>query len=98
MSLDSYESIFSGEAVTECPFWKELWMEHGRFVCAGSGVLAIQILDSKSRSGLRQLICDGGRTLHALVSTWEQHGLHPPSAPRTADPHRGLRTDLHGIR
>lgn len=76
MDLQAYESALR-EAVTRMPFLKELWMEHGRFVCAGSGVLVLRILDSKSRPGLRQMICDGGRTLHALVSTWEQHGLHP---------------------
>ena len=75
MDLQAYESALR-EAVTRMPFLSELWMEHGRFVCAGSGVLVIRILDSKSRPGLRQLICDGGRTRHALVSTWEQHGLH----------------------
>ncbi|MEI9864214.1 MAG: hypothetical protein WDN00_06610 [Limisphaerales bacterium] len=29
----------------------------------------------KERCGLRQLICDGGRTLNALTSLWEQHAL-----------------------
>ncbi|MBL9172753.1 MAG: hypothetical protein JNL10_04395 [Verrucomicrobiales bacterium] len=83
MDLRAYELALR-EAVTRMPFLKELWMEHGRFVCAGSGVLVIRILDSKSRAGLRQLICDGGRTLHALVSTWEQHGLHPLQPRRGA--------------
>jgi diaminopimelate decarboxylase len=42
---------------------------------AGSGVLIVKILDVKERRGLRQLICDGGRTLNALTSLWEQHRL-----------------------
>lgn len=56
---------------------RELWLENGRFLLAGSGVLVIQVLDTKSRQGIRQLICDGGRTLNALVSTWEDHELLP---------------------
>ncbi|MSU34114.1 MAG: hypothetical protein EXS36_03200 [Pedosphaera sp.] len=56
---------------------RELWLENGRFLLAGSGVLVIQVLDAKCRQGIRQLICDGGRTLNALVSTWEDHELLP---------------------
>jgi diaminopimelate decarboxylase len=54
---------------------REIWLENGRFVSAGSGVLVVKILDVKERRGLRQLICDGGRTLNALTSLWEQHAL-----------------------
>ena len=54
---------------------RELWMENGRFLLARSGVLVTRILDVKRRLGARQLICYGGRTLNALVSLWEQHGL-----------------------
>jgi diaminopimelate decarboxylase len=59
------------------PGLKEVWLENGRFVLARSGVLVVQILDVKERRGLRQLICDGGRTMNALVSSWEQHDLFP---------------------
>jgi diaminopimelate decarboxylase len=59
------------------PSIETLWLENGRFVSAGAGVLVVRILDVKERRGLRQLICDGGRTLNALVSTWEQHELLP---------------------
>ena len=38
-------------------------------------MLAVKILDVKERRGWRQLICDGGRTLNALTSLWEQHAL-----------------------
>jgi len=55
------------------PGLEELWLENGRFLLASSGVLVIRILDLKERRGLRQLICDGGRTMNALISTWEQH-------------------------
>jgi diaminopimelate decarboxylase len=63
---------------------REIWLENGRFVSAGSGALVVKILDVKERRGLRQLICDGGRTLHALVSNWEQHELI--SLPRRSGP------------
>jgi diaminopimelate decarboxylase len=54
---------------------RELWLENGRFVSARAGVLVVTVLDVKERAGLRQLICDGGRTMNALVSNWEEHGL-----------------------
>ncbi|MCW5557862.1 MAG: hypothetical protein KIT22_08525 [Verrucomicrobiae bacterium] len=74
------------------PFVRELWMEHGRYVCAGGGVLALRILEARHRDGARQWICDGGRTLHALVSTWEQHALI------ALEPRGGRRvmTSVHG--
>jgi diaminopimelate decarboxylase len=57
------------------PGLREIWLENGRFISAGSGALAVKILDVKERRGLRQLICDGGRTMQALMSVWEQHAL-----------------------
>jgi diaminopimelate decarboxylase len=57
------------------PGLREIWLENGRFVSAGSGVLVVKILEVKARRGLRQLICDGGRTLNALTSLWEQHRI-----------------------
>jgi diaminopimelate decarboxylase len=57
------------------PGLREIWLENGRFASAGGGVLVMTILDVKERRGLRQLICDGGRTLNALTSLWEQHAL-----------------------
>ena len=57
------------------PGLREIWLENGRFVSAGSGILVVKILDVKERRGLRQLICDGGRTMNALTSIWEQHAL-----------------------
>lgn len=57
------------------PNLREIWLENGRFVSAGSGVLVVKVLDVKERRGVRQLICDGGRTMNALVSNWEQHEL-----------------------
>jgi diaminopimelate decarboxylase len=57
------------------PGLREIWLENGRWISAGSGALVIKILDVKERRGLRQLICDGGRTLNALTSLWEQHRI-----------------------
>lgn len=79
-------------AMKRFPSVEEVWLENGRFVTAGSGVLVVRVLDVKERRGLRQLICDGGRTLHALVSIWEQHELLPLTARRGAS----VLTAVHG--
>ncbi len=63
------------QSVKLFPSAREIWLENGRFISTGSGVLVMKILDVKERRGLRQLICDGGRTLNALMSVWEQHAL-----------------------
>lgn len=62
-------------AVALLPGLRELWLENGRFVSARSGALVVKVLETKERSGLRHLICDGGRTTNALVSNWENHEL-----------------------
>jgi diaminopimelate decarboxylase len=59
------------------PDLREVWLENGRFLTASSGVLVVKILDVKERRGLRQLICDTGRTMNAMTSLWEQHELLP---------------------
>jgi diaminopimelate decarboxylase len=74
------------------PDLRELWLENGRFVSAGSGVLVVKILDVKERRGVRQLICDGGRTLNALMSVWEQHALVPLVEHASAE----VLTTVHG--
>ena len=63
---------------------KEIWLENGRWLSARSGVLVTRILDIKERRGMRSLICDGGRTLHAMPSCWEQHDM--TSLPRRVGP------------
>ncbi|MCS7090667.1 MAG: hypothetical protein RMN51_09930 [Verrucomicrobiota bacterium] len=55
--------------------FEEYWLEVGRHICAPGGALVVGVRDSKERRGIRHLICDGGRTLHALVSLWENHGM-----------------------
>lgn len=67
------------------PDLHEIWLENGRFVSAGGGALVVKVLDVKERRGVRQLICDGGRTMHALVSNWEQHELQ--ALPDRKGPH-----------
>jgi diaminopimelate decarboxylase len=74
------------------PYVEELWLENGRFVSAGSGILVLKVLDAKRRRGLRQLICDGGRTMNALVSNWEQHRLETLESRQG----EGLETVVHG--
>ena len=80
------------QSVKVFPKVREIWLENGRFVSAGSGVLVVKILDVKERRGLRQLICDGGRTLHALASLWEQHRILPLSNRAGA----AVLTAVHG--
>jgi diaminopimelate decarboxylase len=60
------------------------WLENGRFVTAGSGVLVVSVLDCKQRGGQRYLICDGGRTNQALLSQWEAHACLPVRPRRAA--------------
>lgn len=57
------------------PSVTEVWMENGRFVTARAAVLVVRVVDIKERPDSRYLICDGGRTNHALVSDWEMHNF-----------------------
>jgi diaminopimelate decarboxylase len=76
-------------AVKQFPGAEEIWLENGRWLTARSGALIVRVLDVKERRGRRHLICDGGRTLNALVSNWEDHELIPlparggPAVPTT---------------
>jgi diaminopimelate decarboxylase len=62
-------------ALTLFPSAREIWLENGRWLTARSGVLVVRVLDSKQRGTVRSLICNGGRTMNALVSNWETHDL-----------------------
>jgi len=53
----------------------DIWLENGRHVLADAGTLLVRVRDSKAHDGIRLLVCDGGRTNHALVSDWEPHRL-----------------------
>ncbi len=74
------------------PDLREVWLENGRFISAPGGVLVVKILEMKERRGVRQFICDGGRTLNALTSLWEQHELLPLEERSGAD----MLTVVHG--
>jgi diaminopimelate decarboxylase len=63
------------QALKLFPEARELWLENGRWMSARSGVLVVKILDLKDRSKIRSLICNGGRTMNALISNWETHDL-----------------------
>lgn len=63
---------------------EELWLENGRWLTAPAGVLLIRVLDEKTGRGVRTLICDGGRTMNAMVATWERHVVAPLAARRGA--------------
>jgi diaminopimelate decarboxylase len=69
-------------ALRRFPSVEEIWLENGRWLTARSGMLVLRVLDAKERGGVRHLICDGGRTMQALVSTWEAHGLFSIPARR----------------
>jgi diaminopimelate decarboxylase len=56
------------------PELEQVWLENGRFVTQQSTVLAVRVLDVKDRPECRYLICDGGRTNHALAA---DQGPHP---------------------
>lgn len=80
------------QALRQFPEVKELWLENGRFISARSGVLVLRVLDIKERLGVRHLICNAGRTMNALVSTWEIHDLWPLARRRGP----GVRTIVSG--
>ena len=71
---------------------REVWLENGRRLAAPGAALAVRVLDVKRGRGIRTLVCDGGRTLHALVATWERHAL----VPLRALPGRRVRTLVYG--
>lgn len=73
-SLNDLSGVYR-RTLKHFPGAEELWLENGRFVSARSGALVLKILDVKERRGQRQLICDGGRTMNALVSNWEAHEI-----------------------
>lgn len=53
----------------------EVWLENGRYLFSRSAVLALTVHDIKHLNGQTYLICDGGRTNHALPSDWERHDV-----------------------
>ena len=84
----AFDLVAFGKVLSEVPSLfpecEEIWLENGRFLTARAAVLVIRVLDIKDRPDSRYLICDGGRTNHALVSDWECHRLF--TIPRRGGP------------
>lgn len=74
LSLDDLNALLRSCQQT-FPEVQEYILENGRFVLSGCGVLVLTVKDVKEIGGFRYLICDGGRTNHALPSDWEEHQI-----------------------
>jgi diaminopimelate decarboxylase len=72
------------QAATAFERLQEIWIENGRFVTETSTVLAVTVVDIKERDECRYVICDGGRTNHALAADNGTHRilLVPPRSGR----------------
>jgi diaminopimelate decarboxylase len=57
------------------PALREIWLENGRFISESAAALAVTVVDVKDRPDSRYLICDGGRTNHALAADTKPHQL-----------------------
>jgi diaminopimelate decarboxylase len=66
------------EAPELIPSLQEIWLENGRFITTESAALAVRVLDVKERDECRYVICDGGRTNHALAADHGPHALLTP--------------------
>jgi diaminopimelate decarboxylase len=73
-ALDDLADAFESAPVL-LPTLDEIWIENGRFVTEASTALAVKVLDVKERDECRYLICDGGRTNHALAADTHAHDL-----------------------
>jgi diaminopimelate decarboxylase len=64
----SFDDLVSASAMArhQLPTLTEIWIENGRYLTRGSAALIVRVLDIKVRDECRYLICDGGRTNHAL--------------------------------
>ena len=62
-------------AAERVPSLEEIWIENGRFVSEASAALVIRVVDIKEREDCRYLICDGGRTNHALAADTRPHPI-----------------------
>ena len=63
----------AAEAAVRLPSLREIWLENGRYLTEPSAALVVRVLDVKERPECRYLICDGGRTNHALDA---DNGVH----------------------
>lgn len=67
-ALDGLRAAVAAVWTAFGPELEQVWLENGRFITEQSTVLAVRVLDVKDRPECRYLICDGGRTNHALVA------------------------------
>jgi diaminopimelate decarboxylase len=82
-SIDDLQSAIA-RLWHDLPSVDEVWLENGRYLTAASAALVVRVLDVKDRPECRYLICDGGRTNHALDADNGPHRLLviPPRAGR----------------
>ena len=73
----------------DLPSVREVWLENGRYLTAASAALVVRVLDTKERPECRYVICDGGRTNHALDA---DHGPHRLLLVPTRPGRRSLTT------
>jgi diaminopimelate decarboxylase len=73
-SVDDLESAIA-RLWHDLPSVEEVWLENGRYLTAGSAALVVRVQDVKDRPECRYLICDGGRTNHALDADNGPHRL-----------------------
>ena len=66
-------SARAAEAAGRLPSLRAVWVENGRYLTRSSTALIVCVLDIKERPECRYLICDGGRTNHALDA---DNGVH----------------------
>lgn len=73
----SFDDLVSASAWArrQVPTLTEIWVENGSYVTRGSAALVVRVLDVKVRDECRYLICDGGRTNHALDADNGPHRL-----------------------
>ena len=65
----------AADAAVRLPSLREIWLENGRYITRSSAALIVRVLDTKERAECRYLICDGGRTNHALDADSGVHDM-----------------------
>jgi diaminopimelate decarboxylase len=68
-------AAIAGDAAARLPSLREIWLENGRYLTSSSAALIVRVLDVKERPECRYLICDGGRTNHALDADNGAHNI-----------------------
>jgi FPC/CPF motif-containing protein YcgG/diaminopimelate decarboxylase len=96
----SFDDLVSASAWArdQLPTLAEIWVENGRYLTRGSAALIVRVMDIKVRDECRYLICDGGRTNHALDADNGPHRLlmRPNHSGPRVDDH--CRTDMYDRR